>query len=136
MTTWTDWKVVLVQATVRFLLFFAFDWPASAISGSETEDPMQESEPATTAPLMEHFQLLKRRWLMLLIYCVVVLEITTFQFTYASFQNTALAYFEVGTFELNLMVNIVYLLFVPFSFVASWLMDQYVLKRETLRETE
>lgn len=72
-------------------------------------------------------RLLKRRFLMLAIYCVCVLEFSTFQFTYASVQDLALTYYGVGTFNLNMMVNIVYILFVPFSIFSMWLMGRFSL---------
>jgi len=80
--------------------------------------------PTLISPLVGEYKLFKRRWLMLVLYCVVVLEITTFQFTYAAVQNIALAYYAVGTFEMNMMINVIYILFVPFSFISSWLLDR------------
>lgn len=74
-----------------------------------------------TALVMPSYRPLTRRWLILLLYCVCVLTCTVFQFTYASFQAVALELYAVGTFELNLMINSFYVLYVPFTFLSAWI---------------
>mmetsp|Transcript_3494 Transcript_3494/g.4814 ORF Transcript_3494/g.4814 Transcript_3494/m.4814 type:complete len:444 (+) Transcript_3494:1752-3083(+) len=96
---------------------------------SQTKPPIpvnhddQHDDHTETTPLKLHFVLYKTRWLMLFLFCMLSFSNAILWITYAPIASLVMDRYNVGAFAVNSLSLIFMILYIPFVFVASWIID-------------